>query len=218
MSALGHQVNVNNFLSLLIGASLVAANASPSDIGAFSNQNDLRNAVSSFAIPTETQYVPMDVWVFATINISYVSEDSNELIVRSEKAKYGEGKILNVEGRLVHVTSATDENDHTACDANLLGTKQKPIPQEPWVALVRRGSCNFEDKVLHVYKLNATGVIVYNDRDSINLDKMKIIDKERKWSFILFIEILGRISRKKSKFRWFFFQFENKRSFWKFAS
>lgn len=175
----------NKILSILLGASLVAASASPSDIGPFTNQNDLRNAVSSFAIPTETQYVPLDVWVFATINISYVSD---EPINRSEKAKYGEGKILNVEGKLVHITAIGDTTDHTACSKELLGTNGKDIPTgEPWVALVKRGNCNFEDKVAHVYSYNASGVIVYNDRDSINLDKMKIIDKDRKYKFLLFL-------------------------------
>lgn len=33
----------------------------------------------------------------------------------------------------------------------------------------------------HVYNYNAIAVIVYNDRDSQNLDKMQLLDKERKW-------------------------------------
>jgi len=183
MDAFGQQL-----IPLVLGAFLVVIHASPSDIGAFSNQNDLRNAVSSFAIPTETQYVPMDVWVFATINVQYMSD---EFINRTEKAKYGEGKILNVEGKLVHITSRKSILDHTGCDKDLLGTMGKPIPTEPWIALIKRGECNFEDKVANVYRLNASGVIVYNDRDSINLDKMKIIDKEREITAVFTYKWVG---------------------------
>lgn len=32
----------------------------------------------------------------------------------------------------------------------------------------------------NVYNYNAVGVIVYNDRDSQNLDKMQILDRDRK--------------------------------------
>lgn len=53
------------------------------------------------------------------------------------------------------------------------------LPVEPWIALIKRGTCKFEDKVKHVYNYNAIGVIVYNDRDSQNLDKMQIVDKDR---------------------------------------
>lgn len=49
---------------------------------------------------------------------------------------------------------------------------------EPWIALIKRGVCKFEDKVKHAYNYNAIGVIIYNDRDSQVLDKMQIVDKE----------------------------------------
>ncbi|XP_063696255.1 E3 ubiquitin-protein ligase goliath [Culicoides brevitarsis] len=179
------------FVSLLLGVSLVAANSAPSsDINQHTDfyQNQISSAYpvpvsGSGAVdqqgPTDRSYAPMDVWVFATINISYYSDESDEFVNRSEKAKYGEGKILNVEGKLVHITSPRDLTDHTGCDEDMLGTKGKPIPNEPWIALIKRGKCNFEEKVNHAYKHNASGVIVYNDRDSINLDKMKILGKDR---------------------------------------
>lgn len=52
------------------------------------------------------------------------------------------------------------------------------LPVEPWIALIKRGVCKFEDKVKHAYNYNAIGVIIYNDRDSQVLDKMQIVDKE----------------------------------------
>lgn len=56
------------------------------------------------------------------------------------------------------------------------------IPDGPWIALIKRGSCKFEDKVRHAYNHRAVGVIIYNDRDSQHLDKMQIVDKERELS------------------------------------
>lgn len=176
---------LKNKMALFMCVSLVVSviHASPSDLGAFPSQNDLPNVVSSFALPTDNkqqQYVPMDVWVSATLNFTYVG-DEDEPITRYEQAKYGEGKILSVEGKLVHVTSKSNISDHTGCEQNMLGTNGEPVPTEPWIALIKRGRCNFEDKVKHAWLKNAAGVIVYNDRDSINLDKMKIIGKDRKY-------------------------------------
>lgn len=181
------QISLQQILTLVLSASIVAANSSPSsDMNQHTDYSP--NQIStSYGIPvdhqTDRSYSPMDVWVFATINITYNSTDETETqpIERSEKAKYGEGKILNVAGKLVHITSKTDPNDHSGCDKEMLGTKQAPLPvNEPWVALIRRGKCNFEDKVKHAWEHHADGVIVYNDRDSINLDKMKIVGKDRK--------------------------------------
>lgn len=169
-------------VALLVCVSLVAAiQASPSDLGAFPSQNDLPNVVSPFALPADKhQYVPMDVWVSATLNFSYIG-DEGEPVTRYEQAKYGEGKILSVEGKLVHVTSVKNKSDHTGCDPEMMGTNWEEVPNEPWIALIKRGRCNFEDKVKHAWLKNASGVIVYNDRDSINLDKMKIVGKDRKY-------------------------------------
>lgn len=184
-------------ICILVGVTLVVANsASSSDMNQHTDfsPNQISSsypvAVSgSGAIdqqgPTDRSYAPMDVWVFATINISYYSFESEEFVNRSEKAKYGEGKILNVEGKLVHITSPREKEDHTGCDEDMLGTKGNPLPNEPWIALIKRGKCNFEEKVKHAWNHNASGVIVYNDRESINLDKMKIVGKERKYTFCL---------------------------------
>jgi hypothetical protein len=179
-SALASQINMNHFISLVFSASLVAANSSPGDIGAFAQSSDFPTGVSSFAIPAEDR-ITIDHYVMAYINTTYIM-DGDIINTSEEKAKYGEGKILNVEGLLVHVTSADNEHDHYACDRSLRGTHGKDLPKEPWIALVKRGRCNFEDKVRHAYDHHAIGVIVYNDKDSLNLDKMKINNKERKYT------------------------------------
>lgn len=172
--------------SMLLGITLVAANPTlSSDINRLSDF--LANQISSVAgsgtvdqqEPTDRSYKPMDVWVFSTLNISYYNLEYDEFVRRSEKAKYGEGKILNVMGKLVHVTSISNENDHTGCDEDMLGTNGNPLPNEPWIALIKRGKCDYEEKVKHAWNHNASGVIVYNDIESINLEKMKIEGKER---------------------------------------
>ena len=69
------------------------------------------------------------------------------------------------------------------------------IPDGPWIALIKRGSCKFEDKVKHAYTHRAVGVIIYNDRDSQHLDKMQIVDKERESSDVQSRGITGDLTR-----------------------
>ena len=44
---------------------------------------------------------------------------------------------------------------------------------KPWLALIARGECNFNDKIENAYKHNASAVIIYNDRGSDELMNMK---------------------------------------------
>lgn len=184
-----NSITRTKLFSMLVGVTLVVANSAPSSDMNQHTDFSPNQISSSYPVPVsdatdqgpkDRSYAPMDVWVFATINISYYSAESDEFVNRSEKAKYGEGKILNVEGKLVHITSSRDKADHSGCDEEMMGTLGGPIPNEPWIALIKRGKCNFEEKVKHAWVHNASGVIVYNDRDSINLDKMKIVGKDRK--------------------------------------
>lgn len=78
---------------------------------------------------------------------------------------------LWVRGRITLTVNVSDRSYN--------GTSSVSLPEGPWIALIRRGVCKFEDKVKNVYNNNAIGVIVYNDRESQNLDKMQIADKER---------------------------------------
>ncbi|XP_055630435.1 E3 ubiquitin-protein ligase goliath isoform X2 [Toxorhynchites rutilus septentrionalis] len=182
MSALSHQVNMNNFLSLLVGASLVAANSSPShhDLTSFSQPTEFSNGVSSFALPAEDR-TAFDIYTLAYLNYSYV--DSNHIEIHEGEliGKYGEGRILNRTGLLIHVTKSDRVDEHTGCTRDWNGTRGEPLPAlgVQWIALIKRGNCNFEEKVKHAYTHGAAGVIIYNDKDDQRLDKMKINDKER---------------------------------------
>lgn len=171
------------FTIVLCETLLDGVTSEPADLGSFSSANDLQKGISSFSIPAEERLIG-EPFVLAFINYTYHASDGEDKYFSLEKGKYGEGMILNVRGELVHVTAAENKDDHTACSPHLKGTMGHALPMSgTWIALVKRGKCNFEDKVKHAYNHNALGVIVYNDRDSVNLDKMKIVEIERKYKF-----------------------------------
>jgi len=128
--------------------------------------------------------IGQDIYNFAFLNWSYVDSENTicENDFPEEKARFGEGKVLNVTGRLIHISTADDDSDDFACTPYIRGTRGTPLPEKgvPWIALVRRGRCTFEDKVKHVYHYNAAGVIIYNDKQVMQLEKMQIKVKTRK--------------------------------------
>ncbi|XP_022823736.1 protein goliath isoform X2 [Spodoptera litura] len=146
--------------------------------------------------PTDDRFIS-DTYTVANINITYrdehgevyteTSEDPRQLFMSLRRAglhssgvflsgKYGEGYIGSSRGIAVHVRSKDAEKDHTGCQWPLLSTAapNDPLPSEPWIAVIRRGSCNFEIKVQNAWRANATAVLIYNDRDTTNLEKMKL--------------------------------------------
>lgn len=158
--------------------------AQPADLGTFGSHNDLQNGIASYSLPPENR-IPNDIFVLAFINYTYINADGQEVNFSEEKAKYGEGRIKNVIGKVVHITNYEDLNDHTACSDRIRGTNGHDLPPigVPWIALIKRGNCPFDDKVKHVYEYRAAGVVVYNDRNETTLNKMKINDQTRKCKF-----------------------------------
>ncbi|XP_055384528.1 E3 ubiquitin-protein ligase goliath isoform X2 [Condylostylus longicornis] len=153
----------------------------------------LSGVVGNGGVGNGDRYGDRDSYVLAFINFTYSASDGEEIRRSEEKARYGEGRILNVQGHLVHVTREHNVSDHTACTENIRGTNNKPLPPrgEPWIALVRRGSCTFEKKIRHVWLQGAAGVIVYNDEASVSLEKMKIIEKERNITAVFTFRWIG---------------------------
>lgn len=119
-------------------------------------------------------------------------------------------------GLLVHVTSKHDPSDHFGCiypydssrsDGKLphSGTvvvfptlfhslrsfprwiSRTFIPGTPWIALIKRGKCNFDVKVDNAFKSGAGGVLIYNDRIAPTLDKMKLTNDPRRKFFPYFL-------------------------------
>lgn len=66
-------------------------------------------------------------------------------------------------------------------DSNINGCKIFQVNvDKPWIALVRRGSCRFDDKITNAFKHNATAIIIYNTKESelpkmINLNSRSIV-------------------------------------------
>nr|CAD7443123.1 unnamed protein product [Timema bartmani] len=117
-----------------------------------------------------------ETYVLAVINVTYVSDGSRNVTVteRAEIAKYGEGTVGPAAGLLVSVVTAST-GEPTSCGLPLVPRYGGGVfPSEPWVALIRRGRCNFDLKVENAFKSNASAVVVYNDRDSPALEKMKL--------------------------------------------
>lgn len=97
-----------------------------------------------------------------------------------ERSKYGMGRVMDVEGRLIHITDAINDKDHSACNDSLRDSFNHPLELigVPWIALIKRGGCDFEKKIMNVYKHKASGVIIYNNVSGSELNYMKITKKE----------------------------------------
>ncbi|XP_055901854.1 E3 ubiquitin-protein ligase goliath isoform X1 [Eupeodes corollae] len=153
----------------------------------------LRTINSSTAtIPNVEERVIVDIYTLAYLNYTYMDKDEQVVSFSEEKARYGEGKILNVKGLLVHVTNRNDMRNDKACDPDIMGTLLNPFPTEQWIALVRRGECTFEDKVKNVAAKGAVGVIIFNDRPVMNLEKMQIKDKSRNITAVMTYQEIGQ--------------------------
>lgn len=158
--------------------------AQPADLGAFGSHNDFPNGIATYSITSEERM--MVDYVFAFINYTFVNSDGKTISISEDQAKYGEGQIKSVVGQMVHITNEINRDDHSACTSDIRGTNGADFPPNgtPWIALIRRGNCTFEEKVRNVYFKRAIGAIIYNDKEATILDKMKIIDKESKCSFL----------------------------------
>lgn len=181
-------VKVNHLITIFLGATLVAANSSPTDLGTFAGPNDLSSGVTSFALPAEERL--NEIYTLAVINYTYINSEGEKIIESGEIAKYGEGQLLDARGVLHLVTSANDRNDVTGCQSDLRDTVGDKLPESGWIALIKRGGCNFELKVKHVYMKGAVGAIIFNDKDSHTLDKMKIVDKSSKFFFLIMVFVI----------------------------
>ncbi|XP_046665145.1 protein goliath-like isoform X4 [Homalodisca vitripennis] len=115
----------------------------------------------------------------AYINVTFVDPISGRTVrEKTEIGKFGESHIGFSSGVLVHVRSGADNSGCSLPFKSSSGSGE--LPKEPWIALVKRGGCNFQVKVDNAYSSNASGVIVYNDRDSTELEKMKLTLKVKK--------------------------------------
>lgn len=97
-----------------------------------------------------------------------------------ERSKYGMGRVKDVDGRLIHISDATNEKDHSGCNETLQDSYGHPLDTivGSWIALIKRGGCDFEKKIMNVYRYKASAVIIYNNVTGSELNYMKITKKE----------------------------------------
>ncbi|XP_043190555.1 RING finger protein 150-like isoform X2 [Amphibalanus amphitrite] len=104
-----------------------------------------------------------DEYVLAYINVTYTDPVSGAVIHQGgEIGKFSTGLVASARGRLVHVRSRNGTAHH-GCDGRY-ENDLPPAPQ-PWVALVRRGLCNFDVKVENAYRNNASAVLIYDYKE-----------------------------------------------------
>lgn len=183
-----HIIVASMILLATIPSYNVVVLAEPADLGTFGSHNDFPQ--TTYAIKSDEQRMMVD-FVYAFINYTYTNGDGKMISISNDQAKYGEGQIKNVGGRLIHLTNEFNHDDHSACTPEIRGTHgdELPMPGIPWIALIRRGNCTFEEKVRHAFIKRAIGVIIYNDRETNVLDKMKILDKDSEYSNNLLIHL-----------------------------
>ncbi|CAL8137709.1 unnamed protein product [Orchesella dallaii] len=122
--------------------------------------------------PTASEW-PLDLpenYTTAYLNITYST--ANETVVNeiSETGRYVMGaRITSVSGVLVHVNSIKNGTiNHYGCD---------PIfnePKEDWIALVKRGMCDFQLKLENAFDKKAVGMLVYDGGRNESLIDMKL--------------------------------------------
>lgn len=115
-----------------------------------------------------------DSYTTAYLNVTCYDAATGDVIQsdKSEIGKFGEYHVGAANGVLLHVIGA--DGDRNGCASPVHGAPAVPPASGPWIALVRRGKCSFQTKVDNARRAGASAVIVYNDRDNADLDKMKL--------------------------------------------
>uniref|UniRef100_A0A0A1X986 Protein goliath n=1 Tax=Zeugodacus cucurbitae TaxID=28588 RepID=A0A0A1X986_ZEUCU len=191
-------------LFLLGGLRLTSTTTTTTFVAAMSIANQdldryFRTANGTQMLANEERII-IDVYNYAYLNFTYWNENGEKckLGYSEEKARYGEGKVGNREGKLIHISMIGNVTDDTACSSKIAGTNGESLPPKgvAWIALVKRGLCTFEEKVKHVYDRGAVGVIIYNDKPVNNLEKMQIRDQLRDITAVItYLDIGMEIAR-----------------------
>lgn len=131
---------------------------------------------SSHPIMQQAAEDKIESYTTAFINVSYFDPTTGTTkSERSEVAKFGELHVSPASGVLVHVRTANGgAEDYTGCGFPLVPSFGQFPKDEPWIALVKRGKCNFQLKMENAYNSNASGIIVYNDKESTHLERMRL--------------------------------------------
>ena len=163
-------IDVNRKIpSSLSSHSTKATNASQNVSHAASSNSRLSRPASSNRSRSGTPY-----WT-AFLNISYV--DTVRKVWHTERTETGRfsggGAVREATGVAAEIVSSADGDDKTACDPPF-DRARLPAAGRPWIAIVRRGGCTFNEKISNALALNASGVLVYDNEDGGALESMKV--------------------------------------------
>ncbi|KXJ22432.1 RING finger protein 150 [Exaiptasia diaphana] len=96
-------------------------------------------------------------YTMAKLNITVLNEKGKRFIALSEDGNFGvHSPMDHTVGWLYKLSNS---NKHGCNFFNIKVIK-------PWIALVRRGSCRFDDKIRNAEKHNASAIIIYDNEDS----------------------------------------------------
>jgi len=103
----------------------------------------------------------------AYVNLTYIDPMTRNLHTeKGEVGKFGAGKIDSASGIVVHVRTRNGTSNF-GCDFPF----ENPLPKDPWIALLKRGQCTFNKKIINAAQSNASAVVVYDNKDG-TLQKM----------------------------------------------
>lgn len=78
-------------------------------------------------------------------------------------------EVYETEGLGVFVTSM--EWDNSGCRGPFI---ENYPPFEPWIAIIQRGKCTFNQKIANAVRMNASGVLIFDNEKSATLQSMKV--------------------------------------------
>ena len=95
----------------------------------------------------------------AEVNLTYTDPKSQKTVVRSYPGKYGKNSLVESKAGVMGHPITNEGKRHGCHDYH---TKYQ-VPKETWVAVIQRGKCYFNEKILRATKkYNATAVMIYN--------------------------------------------------------
>lgn len=107
-----------------------------------------------------------DCHATAFIGIAYRDRSGTDYSVKAEIAAFADGYASPATGELVR---AGDGFADMGCSL-----PWKRPESGPWIALVRRGGCSIELKITNAVHQGANGLIIYNNRDSLSLQNLRV--------------------------------------------
>ncbi|XP_050434290.1 E3 ubiquitin-protein ligase goliath isoform X2 [Adelges cooleyi] len=119
-----------------------------------------------------------DSYTTAYLNVTCYDVATGAVIQsdKSEIGKFGEYHVGTASGRLVQMLGM--DGDRNGCAPPVRVAPDPTFGSGPWIALVRRGKCSFQIKVDNARRAGASAIIVYNDREATDLDKMKLLPSD----------------------------------------